>query len=294
MQLFTRGTLQKNYGIVYNIWYNRGEDNVVERRYNMITEIYYFTSTGNSLKVARDLGSKLEKVKFISIASVINKDEVKTDADSIGIVCPVYWLGLPNIVIGFISKLKARSNAYVFGLVTYGSMPGQSLYQLKKILISTGNHLSAAFDVKMPDNYQIIYKVPSWEEQLKYFSNEEKKTIEIADIIKKRQTNIIDVNNISRAAAAILNKKVISGTYKKDMNFKVSNSCNKCGLCSRICPVNNISIEEKGPVWKHNCELCLACLQWCPTASIEYGRKTINKGRYHHPDINVTDIIVQK
>lgn len=257
----------------------------------MVTEVYYFTATGNSLKAARDLGTKLENVKFISIVSVINKELIITEAETVGVVFPVYWFGLPNIVVNFLNKLKVRVNTYVFGLATCGSMVGQSLYQLRDLLMERGNHLSAGFYVKMPDNYQLMYKVPSDEEQQKYFAEEGKRITEIAEIIKRRQTNTISLTAASKTAYSLIYRNVVPKIYRKDKNFKVKDNCTKCGICSGVCPVNNITIDKDGPVWNHKCELCLGCLQWCPSSSIEYGRKTINKGRYHHPDIKVSDIV---
>jgi len=56
-------------------------------------EIYYFSGTGNSLVVARDIAEKMNG-NLISIPSVMDKESITTDADVIGIVFPVYYLGI--------------------------------------------------------------------------------------------------------------------------------------------------------------------------------------------------------
>lgn len=75
----------------------------------MRTEIYYFTGTGNSLAVARDIAGKTNG-KLISISSVIDKESIKTDADSIGIVFPAYMAHLYGIPLpkGDASLLESR------------------------------------------------------------------------------------------------------------------------------------------------------------------------------------------
>lgn len=55
----------------------------------MKTEIYYFTGTGNSLVVARDLTKELNG-ELIAIPSVMSKETINIDAEVIGIVFPVY------------------------------------------------------------------------------------------------------------------------------------------------------------------------------------------------------------
>ena len=48
--------------------------------------IFYFTATGNSLFVARELGGK----NIVSIPQALKKGELEYEADEIGIVYPVY------------------------------------------------------------------------------------------------------------------------------------------------------------------------------------------------------------
>ena len=66
----------------------------------------------------------------------------------------------------------------------------------------------------------------------------------------------------------------------KAEHFKASEACTGCGLCVRKCPMNNIQLREKKPVWGKNCTHCMACICYCPTEAIEYGKKSIGKPRY--------------
>ena len=55
--------------------------------------IFYFTGTGNSLYVAKELDEEI-----ISIPQVIKQERLEFAADSIGIVCPVYGHEMPGMV----------------------------------------------------------------------------------------------------------------------------------------------------------------------------------------------------
>jgi ferredoxin len=73
--------------------------------------------------------------------------------------------------------------------------------------------------------------------------------------------------------------------------FYSGKECTHCGLCASLCPVGNISLENGVPVWRHACERCCACIQWCPTEAIQRGKKTVGRRRYRNPGVKVADII---
>ncbi len=58
-----------------------------------------------------------------------------------------------------------------------------------------------------------------------------------------------------------------------------------------ICPVNNIEITADKPIWKHNCEQCAACIQYCPKQAIQWRKKTTKRKRYRNPNINVIELL---
>lgn len=68
-------------------------------------------------------------------------------------------------------------------------------------------------------------------------------------------------------------------------SFRVTDACISCGLCERICPTGTISMQAGKPVWTDTCVQCVACIHRCPVRAIEYGKGTLKKGRYHHPEI---------
>jgi len=81
----------------------------------METSIFYFSTTGNSLLMARRIAEGLGETRLIAIPRV--KDNlIDVTSDRIGIVFPVYVWGLPRIVTEFIKKLHLSSSTYVFQL----------------------------------------------------------------------------------------------------------------------------------------------------------------------------------
>jgi Pyruvate/2-oxoacid:ferredoxin oxidoreductase delta subunit len=75
-----------------------------------------------------------------------------------------------------------------------------------------------------------------------------------------------------------------------DRSFSTDSGCNGCGVCAKICPVENIEMVDDKPSWRHHCENCFACLAWCPRASIQSGQVSAAE-RYRHPEVELSDML---
>lgn len=256
----------------------------------MKTNLFFFSATGNSLIVAKDLAAKLPGTQIFSIPRVINR-KVDLNADNIGFVFPVYFSGMPRIVIDFINKLETSKNKYIFAVCTCGALPMGSLLQAQRQLQAKGMALNAGFSIQMPGSYLVKYGAFSPEKQSKLFKKEKKKVDAIVGIITNQQENKIERNNfLINGIGKLAYKSMLPKFRTLDQNFNVQEKCNSCNICEKVCPVQNIKIINGRPSWQGNCEHCLACMQWCPAEVIQYGKQTIDRKRYHHPEILVKEL----
>jgi len=258
----------------------------------MKTAIYYFSGTGNSLKIAWDLTKFLGDADVIPIAKAVLEKEIIPDADRIGIIYPVYMWGMPLIVNRFIEKLK--TDKYIFAIANCGGMAAGALIHTKKRLEAAGMKLSSGFIVKMPGNYTPMYGAIPKEKQEKLFTKEEAKIKEIANIIKSREEKPIEKNSflVNFFFSTFIYNMGSTKIPGADKDFWSNEKCTSCGLCEKICPVNNINMANGKPSWKHHCEQCMACLQWCPSEAIQFGKKTEGRKRYRHPLVKASDLMV--
>ena len=67
--------------------------------------------------------------------------------------------------------------------------------------------------------------------------------------------------------------------YPEDVG-RADQTCTGCGKCVKVCPLNNVTMKNKKPVWEKHCTHCMACICYCPAEAIEYGRKSVGKPRY--------------
>jgi ferredoxin len=291
------------------------------------TAIYYFSGTGNSLAVARDIAEKLDG-KLASIPSMMEEETVRTDADVIGMVFPVYYAtndcGIPLIIGRFVKKLENLGSKYVFAVCTHQGAPGATIENLGKLVKSCGGELSAGFNVKISVPYSTARKISyalfhrklaadslkDKEKQQKLFDEWAKKLQAITEYVTARKKGRFETRGSLLKILLVpfypIEKRLFLYRYRNlskasglpfdelinlaDRSFRTNENCNGCGICVRVCPVDNIKLVEGKPVWQHHCENCFACFHWCPKEAI-YGDIVEYAKRYHHPKVKLSDML---
>ncbi|MHA2393791.1 MAG: EFR1 family ferrodoxin [Promethearchaeota archaeon] len=262
----------------------------------MTTTIYFFTGTGNSLKIAKSIAERLEDCELIPIAKIWELSNLESTSEEIGFIFPLYYSGLPKIVYDFVKKINLSKSEYFFAVVTNaGDVTELPLQQLEKILRIKIKTLSAGFLITMPNNYIIGYDITPENRQKEFFEEANKQIEKITDLIKNKKSNLnpyVFKKDLSRGEK--FNAKFREDVNKNDKLFYAQDTCTSCGICEDVCPVNNIMLKEGIPQWQHKCQQCLACINFCPERAIQIGTSTLKTQRYHHPEITLQEIINQK
>jgi ferredoxin/flavodoxin len=241
----------------------------------MKTAIYYFSGRGNTYHTARSLAERLEDAVPLPMSGGVKQG----DFESIGIVTSVVDLGIPSFVRRFIKKLKPVSPApYVFAVITCGGMPGASMAQVKKLLGTKGFRLSSGFILK--------FGLEPWEDAA---WNE--KMAEIAAIVKGKTHEAPEIRFFDRFFAACANALARVIVPAEDKKFTVSQDCNGCGTCLKVCPAGNIRLSDGKPSWLHRCTQCAACFGWCPRRAIS-GTNLASKTFYVNPHVKLSDMLL--
>lgn len=256
----------------------------------MRSTVYYFSATGNSLTLARQIASGLPGSELVSMATPPPTEPVGGPSHRIGFVFPVFYVGLPRIVERFVESLNIAQGTYCFAFITFGGNAGDALGMLDDVLKEKSASLSYAESVNMPGNY--IVKYPSFTQSAiqQLIKDATEKADKAVEAIANGDRN--PAKRIAKLFSKIANQRYLYRNIAQwDEKFGATEKCTGCGICTRVCPVTNIKMEGKRPIWQHHCERCLACLQWCPHEAIEYGNNTVGRKRYHHPDVAAKDIM---
>lgn len=253
----------------------------------MKSVVYVFTGTGNSLQVAKEIAKGLPNCRLISMGK--GSHNPQEAYDYIGFVYPTYAFNMPLRVKEFMTdmSLEKSKNAYYFAVTTCGNEPGAALSAPASILAKKGVTLAFAEKISMPANYVGLYKM-SDENPKKYKEATAKIPALVNRIVEKTQRPPKKAKGFMNQATVLMQQCIFP---KKDKGFHVSEACIECAVCQKVCPVNNISMESGKPVFHHNCEQCMACIQWCPTEAINYKNKTQDRGRYTNPSMKVNELI---
>jgi ferredoxin len=247
--------------------------------------VFYFSGTGNSLKVAKTISEELWNCEIVSMSKAF--DSTKT-YDSVGFVYPTYFWGLPKRVIEFVKtvNLDSSRNAYYYAITTYGGSAGNAVYQLYKLLLDThGIKLNYGQKLQMFSNYVVLYEMSEKTDEITKRSD--KALVPIVDSIKMKESNRI---NKLTGVFKFVNSNFIAKVSNMDKDFTVDDNCVGCDICAEVCPVENIEIVSDRPQYKHHCEQCLACIQYCPQRAINYKNATQSRGRYTNPEIDYKEL----
>ena len=248
--------------------------------------------------MAKILKEKLLDCELLPIAGLINQDSISATSEKVGFVFPVNYWGLPKIVYDFIEKIDLSNTKYIFAVATMGGFSRQYVAPLLIELLKPKNkELDAAYNLRIFSNNiwgsKRINPVPSTKEKMeKRIKNAELKLEKITEIIRNNQKGKVKEGSIYPMKNSYFS--FIKEVNSMDEKYYTDENCNGCGICQKICPVDNIKLVNEKPEWQHKCQMCTGCLHYCPEKAIQWGEYTVGRDRYNHPYIKLKELINQK
>ena len=248
--------------------------------------MFYFSGTGNS-KYISDLFCQKTKGRSLSIEENLNFNELIEINDVIGFCYPIYCSRIPRIMREFahkyVGELKGKK---VINFCTQASFSGDGARAFIDLLPKKHVEVIYAEHFLMPNNIcnfalfpkvtdkKIAKAVKKAEQRVeKVFKDVEK------GIIRRRGFNLF--SRILGLPQAVL-LPIMEKSGQK--NVKVAKSCNRCMLCTTICPMDNLTCEEGEIIHQKNCTLCYRCVNKCPQKAITVFVHSRVKNQYNGVD----------
>lgn len=221
----------------------------------------FFSPTGNTQKIVMAMAQSLAKdIQVYDVTVNVADTEVKFNENDLVIFgAPVYYGRLPHVFVERMKKFKGNNTPCVisvsFGnrafddaLAELASLAQKQGFVIKGAAAVVGRHTYGSIQVNRPDEDDL--------KQVRNFALKVQKTsqaLEISDIPGK----VPEEENIRAGQFHPL----------------TSDTCVKCGLCVRKCPVQAIDMDCK--TVSDACLSCFRCIRICPV-----GAKNMNVAAY--------------
>lgn len=254
--------------------------------------IFYFSGTGNTKWAAHQLATATgEQLRYIPDELGNTEPYILNEGERLGFCFPTHGWQPPRIVRDFIrrstfnvqrSMVNGQWSTYIYALTTCGDNMGYAMRIFEKELGNKGLHTDARFALVMPESnvcFSFLHLDTDEKAKQKVEAARQRMT-HICHVVQQRQRGI---EELVKGAIPYTYTYIIGGYYNKhlitDQHFWVDNeACIQCGLCQKLCPVDDI--KGAPPVWIHNgrCTNCLACYHHCPSHAIHWGN--MKRGQY--------------
>ena len=272
----------------------------------MSAVIYYFSGTGNSLHIAKELQNRIPKTDIIPIISLLNHENIHVNGETLGFVFPIHLGMTPFPVLEFLKKLELESVNYIFAIATRAGSQHRAFKDLEKILKKKGKGVDSFFTLNMGSNDP---KFENWHnttsEEIEEMESEIQLNLdEIQKIVANKERHWEEDNNFTVKIPVFTLLSIFLPILNKfyNVDFYSDSKCEGCGTCEKVCLSQKIKIINNKPVWQESipCFFCHACINYCTKQSIQIKSTTLLKsyttenGRYYHPFATIEDISKQK
>jgi ferredoxin len=261
--------------------------------------IFYFSGTGNTKMITRNLKKDIEQNGYnVNLYSIEDLDEYSSIAlkdTVIGIGFPVYKFTYPRILSKVFPLLRkaveetSDTKLPFFVYSTYCRFAANSLHLMAKDVEKLGYSLIAKKSFKSPSNGIASMKNPDGYEYrtVMYFENRINLSVnEFSKVIESNAVKFYKYGYTEKHHGSPLDKLRIHivGKIEKSRYPKLQidySACIKCGVCVKGCPDDNL-VMDRDVVIKddRNCLHCLRCMHGCPKHAVTFGKLTKGPLRY--------------
>lgn len=259
--------------------------------------IFFFSATGNSLYVSREIGGA--DAQLLSIPQEIHNENPSYEAEEIGFVFPTYGFTAPAIVQDFIDRSSFKAD-YFFAVATYGAHTTRLPEIFGEFAKQHGITMNYISSVQMVDTYLPFF------DQAREMAMDKHIPEQIAKVKESINAHENYIQPVTEEDKAFYDgyyngrprDKVKPFLTRSEKILYSTEDCIGCGICTSVCPHASWKIVDGKSVANGECENCLACVQNCPRKAIsiipvpmEPEVEANRNVRYRNPNVKLADII---
>ena len=247
--------------------------------------IFYFTATGNSLYVARELAG--ESGQLLSIPQIIKGEHLDFEADEIGFVFPDYAASAPLMVREFVSKAHFKAQ-YIFSVITFGNFAANVADWWDDFCKEKGLQNHYINTLLMVDNYLPVFDM---NEQVKIDKKISENLTQIVNDIASHREYVSHVDADDRMKEWLKRLQENHFPMEAERLLRLNTeTCIACGTCAAVCPHGNFRMTDTYAEFSGSCEYCLACVHACPQKALTLERERNPQARFRNENVSLRDI----
>jgi ferredoxin len=236
-------------------------------------DIYWFSGTGNTLRVVRAMEEVFRTAGLnVWTGRIEDSDPRAIDpSHTLGIAATVACQGTYPPVWDFVEQLPAVEGTEVFLVDTLAKISGGIVGPMRDVLTDKGYRPIGAREIRMPNNFLQKSLDPRKNRQVLEAGLAEARTF-AGELIEDR----------AQWAGNSGWQRFVNWTARWKLTWKfarrispiriASDRCTQCGLCAELCPVGNIERTSAGPTLGPCCIACQRCFAFCPTGAVCVGK----------------------
>lgn len=244
--------------------------------------ILYFTGTGNSRYIAEKLADRLQE-ELLSVNDRLRANDTSPvhTGPNVILVTPTYAWRIPRIVRDWLLKTELTGAKQIWFVMDCGDGIGNAGKYNRNLCSQKAVSYMGTAKLVMPENYIALFTAPGKEKAQELVQRAEPAIAKLISLIQEGRVFPEEAYTLRGALESGPVNPLFYALIVKAKPFWVKSDCIGCGSCVKLCPLNNIRLQNGRPIWGSRCTHCMACISDCPVEAIEYGRKTVGKVRYH-------------
>lgn len=251
--------------------------------------IVYFSGTGNTWLLAKEMERRFrdkgKNVECYSIENEVLTLEKILNAEHLIIGYPIYGSEAPAPMKQFINTLPTNDVGKKLSIFcTQAYMSGDGANYLEKLLSAKNYNLLHTEEFKMSNNFYVPVFIRAFPvgDQKKIDKRNAKAFRRLDSFIENISNENYSVKHVGFMNQLLGNsQRKHIGKYITKVNeaLLVDENCTKCGLCVKLCPMNNIQLNDIIH-FQTSCSACMRCYQACPVSAIQITEKSRDLSKY--------------